>query len=95
MVKMVCFARVGKEVCRLKISMLNDVIGGVLGIERMKWNILRISVASLVLIVKMVCFARVEKKFVRFEDFHVGRFYGRSTADRTRNGTFRGFLSHS
>ena len=45
----------------LKISMLNDVIPGVLRIERMKWSISRISVAFLVCMVKTVCFARVGK----------------------------------
>ena len=54
----------------LKISMLNDVIPGVLRIERMKWSISRISVAFLVCMVKMVCFARVGKKFFRFQDVH-------------------------
>ena len=45
------------------MSMLNDVIPGVLRIERMKWSISRISVAFLVCMVKAVCFARVGKSF--------------------------------
>ena len=146
MVKMVCFARVGKEVCQiwrfpcwtmsleeyygsnawngtcrgfcripslhgengmfcksgkrslsdLKISMLNDVIGGVLRIERMKWNISRISVAFLVCMVKMVCFARVGKEVCQIwrfpcETMSLEEYYG----SNAWNGTFRGFLSHS
>ena len=62
MVKMVCFARVGKSFSDLKISMLNDVIPGVLRIKRIKWSISRFSVAFLVCMVKMVCFARVGKE---------------------------------
>jgi len=62
---------------------LNDVIPGVLRIERMKWSISRISVAFLVCMVKIVCFARVGKKFFRFQDVHVERCNSRSTTDRT------------
>ena len=70
------FCKSGKRsLSDLKISMLNDVIGGVLRIERMK--------SSLVLIVKMVCFARVGKEVGRFEDFHVERCHWRNTRDRT------------
>ena len=61
MVKMVCFARVGKSFADLKISMLNEVIPEVVGIERMKWSISRFSVVFLVCMVKTVCFARVGK----------------------------------
>ena len=63
--------------------MLNDVIPGVLRIERMKWSISRISVAFLVCMVKMVCLQEWERKFFRFEDFHVERCNSRSTTDRT------------
>ena len=57
------FCKSGKRSCSdFKMSMLNDVIPGVLRIERMKWSISRISVAFLVCMVKIVCFARVGKE---------------------------------
>ena len=64
------FCKSGKRSCSdFKMSMLNDVIPGVLRIERMKWSISRFSVAFLVCMVKTVCFARVGK-----EVFEISRF---------------------
>ena len=78
------FCKSGKRsVSDFKISMWNDVIPGVLRIERMKSSISSFSVAFLVCMVKMVCFARVGKKFCRFQDVHVERCNSRITTDRT------------
>ena len=59
------FCKSGKKVFQIsRCPWLNDVIPGVLRIERMKWSISSFSVAFLVCMVKMVCFgfARVGKE---------------------------------